>query len=200
MNKKVFTALSALMISLSLAPEASAMTNVQTEPVKIRGTVIGRTDSTVTVDNQMEGTYKGEFVILISGDTDIIDWESRDEAPPEAISEGEMISAVISPIVTASLPPQSTASLIYSDYMEGWTLLEGEAGSTSAVWAYYDENGSKVKGWLQDKGEWYYMDPETGVMQRGFIQVNGSTYYMQQDGSMLTEPRLFMPDETGAIR
>ena len=84
--------------------------------------------------------------------------------------------------------------------MEGWTLLEGEAGSTSAVWAYYDENGSKVKGWLQDKGEWYYMDPETGVMQRGFIQVNGSTYYMQQDGSMLTEPRLFMPDETGAIR
>lgn len=44
------------------------------------------------------------------------------------------------------------------------------------------------------------MDPETGVMQRGFIQVNGSTYYMQQDGSMLTEPRLFMPDETGAIR
>lgn len=200
MNKKVFTALSALMISLSLAPEASAMTNVQTEPVKIRGTVIGRTDSTVTVDNQMEGTYKGEFVILISGDTDIIDWESREEAPPEAISEGEMISAVISPIVTASLPPQSTASLIYSDYMEGWTLLEGEAGSTSAVWAYYDENGSKVKGWLQDKGEWYYMDPETGVMQRGFIQVNGSTYYMQQDGSMLTEPRLFMPDETGAIR
>lgn len=200
MNKKVFTALSALMISLSLAPEASAMTNVQPEPVKIRGTVIGRTDSTVTVDNQMEGTYKGEFVILISGDTDIIDWESREEAPPEVISEGEMISAVISPIVTASLPPQSTASLIYSDYMEGWTLLEGEAGSTSAVWAYYDENGSKVKGWLQDKGEWYYMDPETGVMQRGFIQVNGSTYYMQQDGSMLTEPRLFMPDETGAIR
>lgn len=200
MNKKAFTALSALMISLSLAPEASAMTNVQPEPVKIRGTVIERTDSTVTVDNQMEGTYKGEFVIHISGDTDIIDWESREEAPLEAISEGEMISAVISPIVTASLPPQSTASLIYSDYMEGWTLLEGEAGSTSAVWAYYDENGSKVKGWLQDKGEWYYMDPETGVMQRGFIQVNGSTYYMQQDGSMLTEPRLFMPDETGAIR
>lgn len=200
MNKKVFTALSALMISLSLAPEASAMTNVPPEPVKIRGTVIGSTDSTVMVDNQMEGTYKGEFVIHISGDTDIIDWESREEAPPEAISEGEMISAVISPIVTASLPPQSTASLIYSDYMEGWTLLEGEAGSTSAVWAYYDENGSKVKGWLQDKGEWYYMDPETGVMQRGFIQVNGSTYYMQQDGSMLTEPRLFMPDETGAIR
>lgn len=200
MNKKAFTALSALMISLSLAPEASAMTNVQPEPVKIRGTVIERTDSTVMVDNQMEGTYKGEFVILISGDTDIIDWESREEAPPEAISEGEMISAVISPIVTASLPPQSTASLIYSDYMEGWTLLEGEAGSTSAVWAYYDENGSKVKGWLQDKGEWYYMDPETGVMQRSFIQVNGSTYYMQQDGSMLTEPRLFMPDETGAIR
>lgn len=200
MNKKAFTALSALMISLSLAPEASAMTNVQPEPVKIRGTVIERTDSTVMVDNQMEGTYKGEFVIHISGDTDIIDWESREEALPEAISEGEMISAVISPIVTASLPPQSTASLIYSDYMEGWTLLEGEAGSTSAVWAYYDENGSKVKGWLQDKGEWYYMDPETGVMQRGFIQVNGSTYYMQQDGSMLTEPRLFMPDETGAIR
>ena len=48
-------------------------------------------------------------------------------------------------------------------------------------------------------GLWYYMDPATGIMQTGFLTLDGKTYYLQEDGSMLTEPKVFTPDESGAL-
>lgn len=200
MNKKTTALLSAFTLTLSFVSTAFAAAGEPLQQAEIRGRVIEKTESSITVDNQLNGAYKGEFILRISGDTEVLDWESGSETASEAISEGEMVKAFISPIVTASLPPQSTASIIYADYRAGWALQDGEAGSPSAVWVYYDEAGSRVTGWLMDQGKWYYMDPETGIMQRGFIQADGKTYYMQADGSMLTEPKLFTPDETGALR
>lgn len=56
------------------------------------------------------------------------------------------------------------------------------------------------KGWLKDSGKWYYLNPQTGIMERGFLQIDGKTYYLQQDGSMLTESKIFVPDADGALR
>lgn len=82
----------------------------------------------------------------------------------------------------------------------GWKLEGGEAGTASAVWVYYKEDGTMEKGWLKDSGKWYYLNPQTGIMERGFLQIDGKTYYLQQDGSMLTESKIFVPDADGALR
>lgn len=69
---------------------------------------------------------------------------------------------------------------------------------TSEGWFYYDRGEVKT-GWLLDGGDWYYLNPETGRMETGFVMVDGKTYFLKEDGRMLTESRIFTPDETGAL-
>lgn len=88
----------------------------------------------------------------------------------------------------------------YGEVQNGWKLEGGTAGTESAVWVYYKEDGTKHTGWLFDQGKWYYLEPETGIMKRGFLQLDGKTYYLLPDGSMLTEKKTFIPDENGVIR
>ena len=83
---------------------------------------------------------------------------------------------------------------IFKHALEG-----GEEQTADAVWVYYHADGTKATGWLLDQGKWYYLNPETGIMERGFIQIDGKTYYLQQDGSMLTEPKMFTPGTDGAL-
>lgn len=75
----------------------------------------------------------------------------------------------------------------------GWSFQNGS-------WYFYDKTGDSHKGWLLDNGDWYYLNPETGIMQTGFLTVDGKTYYLQDNGKMLTRPRTFTPDESGALR
>ena len=65
-------------------------------------------------------------------------------------------------------------------------------------WYYYDQ-GQKKTGWFWDGSDWFYLDPETGRMETGFATVDGKTYYLNEDGRMLTEARVFTPDESGAL-
>lgn len=86
-----------------------------------------------------------------------------------------------------------------TSFQTGWVLVSGAAGTTDAQWTYYNPDGTLAKGWILDSGKWYFLDLNTGIMKRGFIQVDGKTYYMQQDGSMATTPKTFIPDENGAL-
>ena len=70
---------------------------------------------------------------------------------------------------------------------------------TDEGWYFY-EHGSLKTGWLLDKGDWYYLNPETGRMHTGFITLNGKTYYLKEDGRMLTEAHTFTPDENGELK
>lgn len=65
-------------------------------------------------------------------------------------------------------------------------------------WYFYEQNQVK-KGWLLDGEDWYYLNPENGQMQTGFVTLDGKTYFLQEDGRMLTEARVFTPDENGAL-
>lgn len=169
------------------------------QETEIKGPVKEKTETTLTIDNQLPGGFQGDFIIHMAEDQQIVDRCTGSVLDADAISEGDLISAMVGPAVTASIPPQASASVIYLEQRIGWVLEDGAEGTESAVWKHYDQNGQLTKGWLMDEGKWYYLDPESGVMHRGFIQIDGKTYYLQKDGSMLTVPKLFTPDETGAL-
>ncbi len=200
---KVLKKLTAGMLSvllMSIIPfTAMAFSVGPVQKTEIKGPVKEKTETTLTIDNQLPGGFSGDFIVYITEDQKIIERSSGAAVDYDAIREGDLISAVIGSAVTASIPPGASASTIYLEGETGWVLKSGKAGTDTAVWKHYDKEGQMSKGWLIDDGKWYYLDPESGVMQRGFILLEGKTYYLQKDGSMLTTPKLFTPDETGAL-
>jgi len=73
-------------------------------------------------------------------------------------------------------------------------------------WFYFGKDGAAKKGWLQDKGKWYYLDAETGAMQTGLIEMtDGKIYYLDETtGAMVTgwkqiENNWFFFNDSGAL-
>lgn len=67
--------------------------------------------------------------------------------------------------------------------------LNGWVGSAEK-WYFY-QNGNAVKGWYNDNGTWYYLNPVTGLMQTGWVIDNNKRYYLNPNhggplGAMLT--------------
>ncbi|WP_346426378.1 C39 family peptidase [Bacillus cereus] len=52
------------------------------------------------------------------------------------------------------------------------------------AWYYYSNN-TKVTGWKNDKGYWYYLH-KNGDMATGWTKVNGKWYFLSQNGIMHT--------------
>lgn len=67
------------------------------------------------------------------------------------------------------------------------------------TWYYYNSDGTMAHGWVTDHNKQYYFDLNSGIMHTGFLTLDGNTYYFTEDGSLLTEPRMFTPDENGAL-
>lgn len=284
MHKKAAAGICAAVFTMGAVFSAQAVSIGAPQGARLSGAVQNRTENSITVNNENEGAYQGEFIVRLSEDTKILDADTGMPAA-EGIEAGERICVYTSPAVTASIPPQSAAELILTDisqdsnipyYVElkeiekqaggywltdmnetryfapdtcsifpyltrnmvyldqlyegahcliwtdgngtaerimmfppyydenqvqsGWKLEGGTAGTESAVWVYYREDGTKHTGWLLDQGKWYYLEPETGIMKRGFLQLDGKTYYLLPDGSMLTEKKTFIPDENGELR
>lgn len=100
----------------------------------------------------------------------------------------------------------AAAKIVIFQGSEGYGT-SAENGNTAEVsgwektdegWYFY-ENGQAKKGWLYEGGDWYFLNPETGLMQTGFVTVDGRTYFLKEDGRMLTEESIFVPDENGAL-
>ncbi|HGA1022252.1 TPA: insecticidal delta-endotoxin Cry8Ea1 family protein [Bacillus cereus] len=43
---------------------------------------------------------------------------------------------------------------------------------------YYNKDGIRQTGWIQDGGKWYYADPKDGHIKVGWIQDEGKWYYL----------------------
>ncbi len=52
--------------------------------------------------------------------------------------------------------------LYQDEYLTSWAMINDK-------WYFFGTNGYMKTGWLEDKGQWYYMDPENGVMQTNRI-------------------------------
>ena len=61
----------------------------------------------------------------------------------------------------------------------------GWQGNTADGWYYY-QNGTKLTGWQQIRGIWYWFD-RTGLMaQDELVYIAGETYYFNLAGAMAT--------------
>jgi hypothetical protein len=61
----------------------------------------------------------------------------------------------------------------------GWIL------DSNKNWNYILNDGTEAKGWLNDKGTWYYLN-ESGVMKTGWIKAQDDKwYYLNSSGAML---------------
>ena len=52
-----------------------------------------------------------------------------------------------------------------------------------ASWRFR-KDGKDVTGWLQDKGSWYYLDPDGRMVANAWRQVSGWWYYLTGSGAM----------------
>lgn len=80
---------------------------------------------------------------------------------------------------------------------QGWlkVIFNGAFGYKKSEWLYFDPStGLDKKGWLLDKGKWYYFQDKfsilenknIGVMTTGWQKVNNKWYYLNINGDMKT--------------
>ena len=66
----------------------------------------------------------------------------------------------------------------HEEQPSGWYKQDGK-------WRFR-KDGKDVTGWLQDKGSWYYLDPDGYMAANVWRKVNGWWYYLTGSGAMAT--------------
>ena len=66
----------------------------------------------------------------------------------------------------------------HEEQPSGWYKQDGK-------WRFR-KDGKDVTGWLQDKGSWYYLDPDGYMAANVWRRVNGWWYYLTGSGAMAT--------------
>ncbi|HIX15176.1 MAG TPA: hypothetical protein H9740_05555 [Candidatus Hungatella pullicola] len=276
MTKKITKIILSLFCLTAVAATSfSTPAKAETAPdsVLVYGSASQDSADRITMTRQ-DGEASGQQIIInISEETKVLDAVTGNPVNQESLN-GQTLYVYTSPVMTLSLPPITTAQVIFSNipadykvpeyitvdtlnlngdgtgsitatngktYTVGsdcqifpyltrnivvldqltsgrtcvvWTQSDGTAASrimafaapvqtgwvlTDNIWYYYNSDGQLQKGWFWDGQDWFYLDPETGAMQTGFITVDGKTYYLESDGRMLTQPRTFTPDSSGAL-
>lgn len=69
----------------------------------------------------------------------------------------------------------------------GWYKVDYEKEYGYSYWTYA-KDGVAAKGWIQDGGKWYYLDPVYGGMYKYWYydETNKIWYYLDESGAMVT--------------
>ncbi len=86
----------------------------------------------------------------------------------------KIIALIMSVFVGMSI---GISNKVNAETSNGWV-------NNNNCWSYY-KNGSIKTGWLNDKGNFYYLKDD-GNMAVGWINVNNKWYYMSESGVMKT--------------
>ena len=54
----------------------------------------------------------------------------------------------------------------------------GKWVQTGETWIYLNEKGEKRTGWIEDKGQKYYLNPVKGTLATGWVQMEGKWYFL----------------------
>ena len=71
----------------------------------------------------------------------------------------------------------------YMDETNGYMIRDTAFDINNKTYKF-NEDGTMVTGWLQNKDDWYYFS-ENGAMQKGWIQLDNTWYYMDEDDGYL---------------
>ncbi|UZT05301.1 phage tail protein [Clostridium sp. LQ25] len=63
---------------------------------------------------------------------------------------------------------------------QGWNFIDN-------FWYYLGADGVPVTGWLQDKGDWYYMWSNGTMAYNTWMTNGGLWYYFDENGKMVTD-------------
>ena len=61
-----------------------------------------------------------------------------------------------------------------------------EDGSVEHTWFYLTGNGLAAKGWLNQNGKWFYMDPDWASMWTGWATIKGINYHFDETSGVMT--------------
>lgn len=118
--QEILFSITAVVMTLATALPAAAAQIDQLAPVKIMGTVVEKTEDTLTVSQQLSGSYPGEYILHISEETKILDSSSGMPVSAENINQGAAICAYGGGAVTASIPPSDYWADDFDKYSGGW--------------------------------------------------------------------------------
>lgn len=74
----------------------------------------------------------------------------------------------------------------------------------SGKWYFFNQNGVMQKWWIKDNITWYFLN-ESGAMQTGWLQNNGTWYFFEDSGAMKSrqwfevDGKWYYVDGTGAL-
>lgn len=77
--------------------------------------------------------------------------------------------------------PLSIVALTAISPLQGRAEEQGARGKwvqTGETWIYLNEKGEKKTGWIEDKGQKYYIDPVKGTLATGWVQMEGKWYFL----------------------
>ena len=69
-------------------------------------------------------------------------------------------------------------------YLEDGSL---DYGASTGKWVMYDLGGRMIKGWAENNGKYYYLDPIYGTMAKGYVFIEGKVYHFNEITSILNE-------------
>lgn len=94
------------------------------ERIPVWGTVISNENGSITINNQSEYSSQGDMILHIGEDTRVLEGENGFPTPVEDIKTGDTIYAYIGPVMTMSLPPQTSADMIICNVPAGMKAPE----------------------------------------------------------------------------
>lgn len=58
---------------------------------------------------------------------------------------------------------------------------EGQWKLEKQAWSFQDPKANTVKGWMVNKGDWYFLDESTGFLKTGWLSRNGKSYFFNTE-------------------
>ena len=87
--------------------------------------------------------------------------------------------------------PLATAILL--GLFGGQAFAEGQSGTASEGrwqqdgnnWKYVDGNGQEKTGWVENKGQWYFVDPQSKNLKSGWMEKDGKWFFLDTKADSL---------------